>query len=115
VEEVETVREWYHAESYAHNSNHVDPFYDDEACRNVPQFMFPRTREKQHQEKPMQPLFEASTFRCYIYERISIVAVHHSDDVVFCYYVNIEDMLQHPAALVEQKRRRRVKKFGNNT
>ena len=50
----------------------------------------------------MQPLLEAGTFWSYIDEGISVVAVHHADDVILGHDFNIEDMLQHPAALVEQ-------------
>jgi hypothetical protein len=63
--------------------------------------MLPRTRENQHEEKPVHPLLQTGAFRSDIDERISVVAVYHADDMIMSRDVNIKDMLQHPTALVE--------------
>ena len=40
----------------ATDAYHIGPFDDNESCRNVPQLVFPRTGEEQHEENPVHPL-----------------------------------------------------------
>ena len=49
-------------DQYAANPDNVGPLDDDQSCWDVPKFVFPWAREKNHKEKPMHPLFHAGTF-----------------------------------------------------
>ena len=61
----------------------------------------------------MKPLLETRAFWSYIDERICVVAVHHAYDMILGNNINIEDMLQHPAALVEQQCRCRIEQLAD--
>ena len=87
------VGKWYHAECNPYDSDDVDKFDDDEAERDVPQFMFPRTWEYEHQEEPVQPLLQTRTFRCDANQRVGVVFVDDADDMIMSHYIYIEDML----------------------
>ena len=49
-------------EQDATDAHHIGPFDDDQTSRDVPQLVFPWAGEKNHEEEPMHPLFQASTF-----------------------------------------------------
>ena len=102
MEEIETCWERYHAKCDAYDSYHIDPFYDDEAEWDIPCFMFPWSREKQHEENPVKPLFQTCTIWSYIDKGICVIAVDDSYSMIMCDEIDMEDMLQHPAALIEQ-------------
>ena len=95
------IREWYHAECDANDSHYIDELDDDKSERDIPCLMFPWSRKNQHKEKPVKPLFQTGAFWCYGDVRVSVVAVHHADDVIMSDDVDSEDMFKYPAALVE--------------
>ena len=43
-------------EGEADDADDVDPFDDDEAQGDVPEFVFPWTGEEKHEEEPVHPL-----------------------------------------------------------
>ena len=51
-------------EQDAADSDGIGPLDDDQAGWNVPQFVLPWTREEDHEEEPVHPLFQTGTFRC---------------------------------------------------
>ena len=93
-----------HAECYSYHSYDIDEFYYDKSEWNVPQFMFPWSWEKQHQEEPVKPLFQTCTFWCDVDKRISVVAVYHADRMFVGNEIDVQQMFQNPAALIEQQR-----------
>ena len=103
MEEVEACWEWYHTKANTDDPHDIDELDDDETEWDVPSLMFPWSRENQHEEKPVKPLFQTCAFWRYVDERVSVVAVHHSYGMIMSYEINSEYMLQYPAALVEQQ------------
>ena len=49
-------------EQNAADAHHIGPFNDDQADRNVPSFVLTWSWEKQHQEQPVEPLFQTGAF-----------------------------------------------------
>ena len=89
----------------AADAHHVGPFDDDQAGGDEPGLVLPRTWEEQHQEQPVEPLLEAGALGGDGYVGPAAVAVQGCDEPMLGNGgdVNVEDMFQYPAALVEEQ------------
>ena len=86
-------------EQNAANAHHIGPFDDNQSDGNVPGLMFPRAGKEQHQEQPMEPLFQTGTFGCNGHSNETSLLAQGSDES--CRRnggdVDAENMLQYPA------------------
>jgi len=104
VEEVELGGPGFEGEGEADDADDVDPFDDDEAEGNVPEFVFPWAGEEEHEEEPVHPLFEAGAAGAnHHIDPLSVVGLEVDGliglgDVI----VDVEDVIEYPLALVEE-------------
>ena len=88
---------------HQHTANPYDigPFDDDQACGDIPQFVFPRAREEDHEEEPVHPLLQAGTFGgdddpC---PTAFLIGCGDESLLAYCGDVDVENVVKHPAGL----------------
>ena len=99
----------------ATDTHHVGPFDDDQTCRNVPQFVFPWAGEQEHEEEPVQPLFQTGTFGSDGDNGQTAVFVDGGNNSLWGEggNVNAENMVEHPTGLAIDQIDRPKHKFLN--
>ena len=87
---------------HATDTEDIGPLYDDQSCRDLPQFMLPWAREEHHEENPVHPLFQAGAFggdgdTC---PSACTVGCGKEPSRGNCGEVDVENMLKHPTRLI---------------
>jgi len=103
VEEVELGGPGFEGEDEADYADDVDPFDDDEAEGDVPEFVFPGAGEEEHEEEPVHPLFEACAAGVYPYiDPLAVIGLKvYILGIEIDPVVDLEDVFEYPDALVE--------------
>ena len=88
-------------QQYAANADDIGPLDDDQSGGDVPQLVFPRAGEENHQEKPVHPLLQAGTFGRDDDPCPTVVTVEgrNEPDAADGGDVDAKNMVEHPAGL----------------